>query len=742
MGDYQLLKNDLISVKRDVSRLIVEAKSMPGVSDGFFEGWEKVCETFEEEISKDIIRVAVVGAIKSGKSTFVNSLYQNDHLKRGAGVVTSIVTRIRTGRSLCAKLYFKSWKEVNSDLEQALVLFPSAPLKRTDGPVDIRNEKDRQGLAEAIDRLTSDQLIHQDARSANSVLISSYLKGYERVKSYIDSDERVYEFAGERFHEHRQFVGDDSLATYLRDIQLDIDGDAAGNPLEIADCQGSDSPNPLHVAMIQEYLYLAHFLIYVISSRTGLRQADIKFLSMIKRLGIEKNILFVINCDLSEHESLEDLTALAGKVADELAMIVPKPEIYALSALLNLFKSIEKRLSPKDRQRLAQWKSQQELMGFSDRETERFESIFYHRLAEEKAFLLLRNHLERLSSVNGNLADWFQLHGKVFSEEKGDLRTVMEKIQRHRMKSGELETTVKNTIDGALPKIKSELKKQLDGFFDIRSEETLGGIVEFVRNYRFDHHHYEAVLSQSGFSSTLYLLFHDFKAAIDLYIAENVNPAVVRRMHQIEQQLKKALLTVAGPYDLMVQETLQAYHQALADTGVQPAIGRTAAVELEDIDAIKRIAGIRLPPLNASMRYSAGIRSEAIIRLGFYSALKLVKKMLKKPIRGKEEEVSALNDGIRCIKRETEKSIILNFKDYRENMKYQYVFRLLDSLAKTLNERLTQRLRAYTSDLSRTISLIEAQQVDRENVVARIRNGIAGTQTINERILALREKMI
>ena len=68
--------------------------------------------------------MAVVGPIKSGKSTFLNSLLKGDFLKRGAGVVTSIVTRVRSGERLKATLYYKSWEEVNEDMEQALVLFP------------------------------------------------------------------------------------------------------------------------------------------------------------------------------------------------------------------------------------------------------------------------------------------------------------------------------------------------------------------------------------------------------------------------------------------------------------------------------------------------------------------------------------------------------------------------------------------------------------------------------------------
>jgi len=62
--------------------------------------------------------------------------------------------------------------------------------------------------------------------------------------------------------------------------------------------------------MTQEYLLRTHLIIYLLSSRTGVRQADIKFLSMIRKMGLMENIFFVINCDFNEHESIEGLKNL------------------------------------------------------------------------------------------------------------------------------------------------------------------------------------------------------------------------------------------------------------------------------------------------------------------------------------------------------------------------------------------------------------------------------------------------
>ena len=160
---------------------------------------------------------------------------------------------------------------------------------------------------------------------------------------------RPRHYEGADFAGHMAFTGSDNLAVYVRDISLTIDAHRLDAGVEIADCQGSDSPNPLHMAMIQDYLARTHLIVYVISSRTGLRQADIRFLSMIKTMGIMDHILFVVNCDFSEHESLAELGRLTDKLAAELALLKPEPDIYVFSALFNLFKARAADLSAKDR---------------------------------------------------------------------------------------------------------------------------------------------------------------------------------------------------------------------------------------------------------------------------------------------------------------------------------------------------------------------------------------------------------
>ena len=75
MSAYESLKHQLGRISDDTRRLLDEAEEITELADEGFTHWRTTCQTISEQISEEIMRVAVVGAIKSGKSTFVNTLY-------------------------------------------------------------------------------------------------------------------------------------------------------------------------------------------------------------------------------------------------------------------------------------------------------------------------------------------------------------------------------------------------------------------------------------------------------------------------------------------------------------------------------------------------------------------------------------------------------------------------------------------------------------------------------------------
>jgi GTPase SAR1 family protein len=715
MDAYSNLRDEILHLNRDVSMLFSKAKSIPGMADYSFGEWEKACEHLPRQLAEDIIRVAIVGPIKSGKSTFLNSLFKGEYVKRGAGVITSIVTRVRNGGRLRAKLFFKSWDEINAEMEQALVLFPSANWRSEDSPFDIRKEKQRHALKQALGELSADQFITRSTRNINTVLLSSYLKGYDTVSPLLNSGNAIQLYEDDRFSDHKAFVGNESLAVYLKDVLLEINSDSVKSNIEIADCQGSDSSNPLHLAMIQDYLLLTHLMIYVISSRTGLRRADIRFLSMIKKMGILDNIVFIVNCDFSEHDGIDDLNTLVDRVREELSMLKTDPDIYSFSALYNLFDANRESISDKDRLRMDQWNVDQAFAELSNRETRRFETTFSDSLTRKRTALLLQNHIERMGVVLTGFGEWISLNQEVLVKDTDHVAGILKKIKAHQKRLDQTKTTIKKSLSGAMPEIKNVLQQEVNRFFDAHAGSVIQNIGHFIRGYTLVPGKYQESLKNSDFSQTLYMVFQDFKQSIDSHITQAINPELIRFIQENEKRIGEYFDSLMLPFDAMVDE---AYAEFNWRPGRNPAASDAVKRSLNkppDLDVILNESGLRPPALVTATHYSTGIKAEAIVRFGYYKAVQNVKTVLRKTAVPRDDvKLRVLEDAVRRMKRETEKSAVFHLKDYRENLKFGYLFRLVEAVSDRYAEAVLDRFQMYFSDLAASVERIGSSQSDKE----------------------------
>jgi GTPase SAR1 family protein len=719
MDTYHKNREAILNLNAKVAALIDQTEATLHNSAEIFGQWKKSSANIAQNLIDHVMRIAVVGAIKSGKSTLVNALLQDDYLKRGAGVVTSIVTRIRRGSKLRACLYFKSWDEINAEIEQALVLFPTEQWQSQDDHFDIRRSKDRSDLTEALKALDVEKHIAKGTLNANSVLLSSYLKGFDQAQKMVGAESTIERFEAERFAEHRLFVGDDKLAVYLKDIQLDITSEALQTNIEMADCQGSDSPNPLHMAMIQDYLLKAHLVVYVISSRTGLRQADIRFLSIIKQMGIAHNMLFVCNCDIDEHESLSDLKALVGRMSEELALILPEAHLFVFSALHHLFDTRQALLPARDSARLAQWRQSKDLVGFSNAQIAELKTALNRKLTQERSALMLQNQIERIDIIRSGLLNWIKLNQNLLQRSAGEARQMAERIQSHQGYMEQVQSMIRGTLDGGVQQISKDLKKEIDRFFDRFNGPLLGQTLGFVRNYTIDLNKYREQFLNSGFTQGLYFVFQEFKQAVDTHMAEKVNPEILGFISRLETRLKDYLHSVVEPFEAMVRDAVNQYEDALGQFELERIPGQLAFDTVPDLESIKHSIGLNLPAAAATMRYSAHIKTDAVMRLGLYALLRVTRRILKKPLgeRG-DEEIKALEDGIHRMKRETERSILEHFRDYQENVKFQYIQRLVDAAGSRLFEELTEHFKIYLSDLKTLVQFMSSERSDREQVSA------------------------
>lgn len=719
--EYQSFKSELFDIIDPLINVLSQAKTLPQARIAEFERWERNCARIREEMEGEILRVAVVGPIKSGKSTFVNALFGGDYLKRGAGVVTSIVTRIRQGDELRARLFFKSVETIKQEIAEALVLFPSPDWRSESGPFDIRSPQDRAELAQALKGLSSERLIRQDSRTAHGVLLDAYLKGYERVREVLENGQERLEYTGEAFAGHRDFTGDDSLSVYLRDVELRLDTGELGRQTEIADCQGSDSPNPLHLAMIQDYLVRTHLIVYVISGRTGLRQADIRFLNMIGKMGILDNILFVLNFDFSEQESPSELKALVRRSKEELSLIVADPPVFTLSALYKLFEAMgEEALSAKDRARFAQWRQEGGFVRISGEQGEKFGQRLKAQLNEGRQALLLKNHGRHLWMTAQGLAHRLALRGEMMEKSGEEMAAILQKAAARQSGIAGSQQTLRSAIQGTVSAAKKAIGREVDRFFDLKYGEIMGRLLKFVRTYQPQYDNY-ADDAKARFTDQLYLLFQEFRQGLDTRMAEEINPAIIRFAREMEGKINAHLETVRHSYASLAREQLEQYNQTLSELGFPPLGQAEELPALPDTEAVRNAAGLRFPPASAAFQYGRRIQAEAMMHLGARRVARFVQKLFRRSPSPEKERAYALKQGMKRLRQETEACLRSHFLDYRENLKHQYLFGLLSAQAEALESQLLERLANQVADLASFGERIRQAEGDQAAAAAHVR---------------------
>jgi hypothetical protein len=696
--------------------LVVEMATIVPAGTPQAENWYWILGNLQKKLEENRCRLAVVGTVKSGKSTLINSLLSFDLLKRGAGIVTAMITRIEPGDRPGAVLLFKDWGEVNGELNSALSLFPSPVLLERQEGYDIRQPADRQLLGDALAQADEGQLLHLDMLDKNYVLIKSFLEGYPEVEKLLGAGNHRLELSADTLGLHQQLVAHEAKAVYLKDVRLRLPFPWPAKGLELGDCQGSDSPIPQHLAQVQNYLIGADLVIYVISSRIGLRQADYKFLTDLKRMRLWENCLFVLNLDLNELEDLAEAQRLVRRWQEELAVFqtgAPMFSFSALDQLLNRLKEQGQALSPRDQGLQQIWEADGALMDFSRGEAVRFGAYLQQTLATKQTRLLLSSSVGQLQNVAQGLKERILLQDKFLGEDVTAFQAIWERLRQRRQPLESLLHSLGQALQGAGHDLKRRLKVRLDHFFDVRHGEVGPLIARFIQDYQGDLDKLQLGDQLSSFMPGLYQVYQGFQQRLLLFITEEINLKILEFIRVQEEWCREELTNVLEPLLAPLQDALNLYYQEIENLGIKgrvPVITLEPWVKPEDMQ----------PKLfSLELGLNVRLRSQAMLRFGINlvaEALGKLKKLLRQQAsEGQSDRLRAsLADALKHIKAQTRKEMADGLLSYREGLKFQYFFPLLDHLAQEQEKGLRSSLAALLVDLEGVQETISQQSSQKE----------------------------
>lgn len=693
MNTQNKIFNEIEKITSDILSVFDKMSHIPGMFDDKIEQSRRIAANIPEAIRAGILQIAVVGAIKSGKSTFVNALIKNDILQRGAGSITSVITRLRRGTELKAIVFLKSWDEINQEIEKALLLFPDMDndaRKINPRGFDLRRKTDRDFLNAVKIRLNSALSVTKEGIRPESALIAHAVDGYEIVKHKVMADPASILLDGDRFEEHKQFSGQDAVAFFVRDIVLYIPNNDFRANIEIADCQGSDSIDPSHMAKIQDYLLSANMLIYLISSRTGLREADIRFLKIIHKMGILGNVFFVLNADLNEHDELGDLLRVEKKVLEGLRYFFERPKIYTFSSLFNLIKEGKKNMSSKNEAKLHQWSVDEALSSYSLEMTQTFNTDLNGKIEKETFLLMFSNHLERLKSIAEAVEQRVAVFKSLLSEDVSMANTSLGELKDMQEENLRFETMLTNAMENSVDALKREIAADITSFFG-RSGTCFRRAKAFIENSSVYDIKFEALADKTGFNDALYAMFQTFRTDLDRFMASELTPGITAFIQEQERGIEIHFKSLYQGYrldPLMVCPDRFDIFKNMPES--ESKIGwRTFSSDPVDLISAKRILGLTYPGASFATAYSARIRVDALVSFGFYRLMEIFAKILKTGAR--TATTSSLKKAEKQIKKEALRSVIEHLNSYRERVWKKYLFPLLKAVARDFQDKTMER---------------------------------------------------
>jgi hypothetical protein len=679
--------------------------------------WQKVLSQVQAHAAEDTCRLAVVGAVKSGKSTMINALVGQDLLRRGAGILTAMVTRVQPGPEAQAVLRFKGWGEINGEIRRALGLLPNPRLVDRAAPLDLKETPDRELLAQVLAEAREADLWTGGSLDQNYLLLKSYLEGYDLLLNLMPASGTL-PLTGLDLARHRDLVTREATAVYLKDVLLTIPFPWPAAGLELGDCQGSDSPFPQHLAQVLAYLIKSDLALYVVSSRVGLRQADFQFLSELKRMGLIPHILVLLNLDLGEHTSYAEVVKIRDRVAQELGSWQAEPRVYAFSALkllLNRRLARGESLDLREAAVLKMWALDPDSAAFSEAEAARFEADLQTILGNLKTRRLAGGSLAQVRMVARGLREQLELTQDLLTRGLTAIQELEERLEARRQPLHATMATVSQTLEGAGHRLKKTLRSRVDSLLDRHSGRVGKELSQFIGNFTPDWDQLAPPSVTPAFRPVLYQLFQEFAKALAQHVTNEANLALVEFIREQEEWLRQELARLWQPLFLTLQEALSLYYREIADLGL------AAAAPSLEAAAVARPQGLEVPLLNLEVAPDWRFTREVWVASGM-GVLGRARDAIKRRLNlagevdPRQQLLRDLERALAALKAWLGSELEGQLLNYREGLKFQFFFPLVDQWLKLQEAGLEDTLGSLLGGLkgaAEAMHLAEAERTER-----------------------------
>ncbi|MBN2808951.1 MAG: dynamin family protein [Deltaproteobacteria bacterium] len=535
-----------LRVERLAKLLMELEEAMPQGRD-FLQRWRQTLISLTGLRSSFSLPITCIGPVKSGKSTLINTLAGADLLPTGAGITTSFPTTVRAGQKFSADIELQPEKTINEMFCRAAQLLFSDDLdNRQPSPFNPDDRTRIEGLLDNYQR--SSRLTQHGIFNESYRLLRNLIHGAETVAEHYRNEELKFSIDDPEDQEYRIFIRDEHLSPFLLGIEIKAVLKLLPPYLALRDLPGLDTPNPSHQSIIVQQLSESPALIYVISSRIGLRQADYQLLEHLRELGLEERLLFVINLDLDEHHDKKELETIITRSREELSELGFNQSVYAFSSLALFWSQpeIQAQLNKTCRQRFSRWQEEKEKLAYSTLEAENFLQRLQD-LGKNRATTALLQHSEkRLQQIIGNSQRLIQNQITVLSGENRAITSDLSLQRNSREKIDAVLRDVERIITGICSDIEKYSFSETAAWLNRRNSKSLHNhLTRLIENY---HPPLELLPEKSRNPLTpVRIIGNHFEMTVPGQLRERVVIETLNFLTELHQEINRRLLSGCTP---------------------------------------------------------------------------------------------------------------------------------------------------------------------------------------------------
>ncbi len=655
--------------------------------------WQEALQHAEDRLQQAKVRIAVLGAVKSGKSTLLNAVLGADRLRRGAGILTSIVTRIQLGKISRAHLRFKSKSLLDRQFQAALAFLQSSDSSLPSCELDYASE--RQSLLHWLDEQpVAEGTSHFGEERA---FLRACLVGYSEAIGYLNNSTQVRTWSGEESCHHQAWVEQDSRAVFLEDLLLEEPG-WTWQGTEIADCQGIDSPNPLHLVQVQEYASRSNLLIYVISSRIGIRQADVHLLRNLYQLSLADQIIFVINLDLNEHEEQADVDRITEHILRDLRRCGWQQPHYFMFSALHLLLQRKLELTTREQKQLEFWQDHP-VSQMSANAWKTFQEELHMRLAHQQSQTLLAGEWRHCQRLHRQVSEFVERLQTTLSAETLDWEEWQSELQHRQRYLNYHEQNLRYTLKGGEQQWKQHIDYGVRALFERQGGKVWSSLDRFLRQL-------ELTQPKDNFSPNIQsmLWVQEAREKLLRWVVDEINVSLLPEIARLCSEITMLINQAVEPFFEVLDELQHREYK------LQSKLQNDLVSSSENPKVYWQFPEIEPISFTTTMAFQTPeqLRSWLLYGQSWFRTLWRKERNLQMDFHQQSQ---------RELERQLRENLDFDVLNYRENLKYRYLWSGTEQLLETILVCWQEAARGCQADLGSLLEQLEKLRSERKQLI-------------------------